>query len=73
MQKIALMQDIPEEAQTEDDKICIEHLLKALKGGAEAERARGTLLTYIASLTSNRSEGMQFSCFLMLLIHLFFT
>jgi hypothetical protein len=50
------MQDLPE--RTPEDNEAIETLLKAMQGGAEAERQRGTLLNYVASLVHHPTHGL---------------
>lgn len=49
------MQAIPN--KSEDDKYTINRLLEAVAGGAEGKRARGTLLSYLASLGQTAAEG----------------
>lgn len=51
------MQSLPE--KTADDHATINMLLEAVKGGAEAHRARGTFMSYLASLTANACQGKQ--------------
>ena len=52
--------------RTPEDNEAIAALLDAMKGGAEAERQRGTLLNYVAALSHNladrQSHGMLIWC-----------
>lgn len=48
------MQDLEE--KTPDDTYTIKRLLEAVAGGAESKRARGTFLSYIASLGQRIGE-----------------
>jgi hypothetical protein len=50
------LQDLPE--CTPEDNEAIKTLLKAMQGGAEAERQRGTLLNYVASLANHSTHGL---------------
>jgi len=47
--KVAHLQQMPN--RTAEDNEAIATLLNAMKGGAEAERQRGTLLNYVAALS----------------------
>jgi hypothetical protein len=50
------LQDLPD--RTPEDDEAIETLLKAMQGGAEAERQRSTLLNYVASLAHHSNHGL---------------
>jgi hypothetical protein len=43
--------------QTDEDKEIVQLLLKAVKGGAEHDRQRGTLLNYLALLSAPKDSG----------------
>ena len=45
------------ENKTEDDLYTIDRLLEAVAGGAEGKRARGTFLSYIATLGLVADQG----------------
>ena len=46
------------ENRTDEDDLAISALLDAMKGGAEKDRQRGTLLNYLSSLTSQADKGI---------------
>lgn len=43
--------------QTDEDKEIVQLLLKAVKGGAELDRQRGTLMNYLALLSVLEDSG----------------
>jgi hypothetical protein len=52
--QVAHLQEIPN--PTPEDDEAIEALLDAMKGGAEVERQRGTLLSYITALSQPKEQ-----------------